>query len=58
MWKIYWNADRICNSNPDTEGIKTIKMLLQTQENLLPILLINKGVYVKFNNNRSEAYFG
>ena len=47
----------VSNSNPE-EGIKTIKMLLQTQENWLPILLINKGVYVKFNNNRSEAYFG
>lgn len=44
--------------NPEADAVNTLNNLLNTKENWLPSLLIEKGVYIKFNNNRSENFFG
>ena len=44
--------------NPKSEAVNSLELLLSTREYWMPSILIEKGVYIGFNNNRSESFFG
>ena len=50
--------ENFIQENPINEAAKSLELLLNTREYWLPSILIEKGVYIRFNNNRCESFFG
>lgn len=42
--------------NPEGEAVKSFELLLDTRKYCLPSILMEKGVYIRFNNI-SESFF-